>query len=205
MTAWALVGRSSSFSLPVLLVSRAVYGCTGSLVLPWQIVTSVGAWFAVLCCDVLYRPTFTEILQTLDIWSAGGHGWPAVAPAARMQPRPREPPAQLQVQQQGQPSQQQQQAAVIVSPLTGPSQQAQQQQPLQQPPLQQKVFAAEAVNCVLQQDLQQRQLPPQQQQQQAQQGRETTQQHQEQSAREGAGRNMHMSWSEVDVNDGCHH
>lgn len=121
------------------------------------------------------RPTFNEILQTLDIWSAGGHGWPPVPLSSRLLPC------------KEQPRQQQQQ----------PAQTRQQQQPPAQPGLQSP-------------------SPTQQQQQQQQgvvsPGQAASQQQQQQPVQRAAsmrtagtngaqGRNIHMSWSEVELNE----
>lgn len=127
---------------------------------------------------LLPRPTFAGILQTLNIWSAGGHGWPAVPLSSRVQSNKHKEQQQAQGQQL-------QQGRVHDAPLNQPplrQQQGQQAQggalspapPAGSPRLQGAGAPAAALQPLVQP-----------------------------AARTGgeAGLNMHMSWSEVDMNE----
>lgn len=151
-------------------------GSDGSL---WLAAQPNGMCAPLTCCvcaqmSLLCRPTFTEILQTLDIWSAGGHGWPAVPPSSRANPLKLQEQQQQHDQAQAaadeRPQQQQQQKDGVLPPQPATSPQQQQaasppeQQQQQQAPLVQRAVSLR-------------------------------------TAGDAAGRNMLMSWSEVDVNE----
>jgi hypothetical protein len=138
------------------------------------------------CVVVLQpRPSFADILKTLDVWSAGGHGWPAVPLSSRVQPaKNRE-----QQQQQAQPQEQQQQQLQQV-----PRQEA----PMDQLPLSQPQGEGDALSPVPPAGSLQRQgagaaaAPAAAPQPLVQRAARTNGE---------AGLNMHMSWSEVDINE----
>jgi hypothetical protein len=118
------------------------------------------------CCTDC-RPTFNVILNTLDIWSAGGCGWPAVPLGSRAAPPKR--------MQQSQPQQQQDAGNAALPSASAQIPQQQQQadagNPSQPSPQQQQPLQV------------QRAAPAR-------------------TGGDAGGRNKHMSWSEVDVNQG---
>jgi serine/threonine protein kinase len=132
------------------------------------------------------RPSFAEILRTLDIWASGGHGWPATPPASSVRTQRR--------QQQQQPVEQQQQQPMEQQPAGRGGQPA---QPLPQQPQQQVRWQAAAPSHPLPAQ------PP------AAGGVERDQQQRHPPERSGArgaadapaARNRQMSWSEVDFRE----